>query len=285
MPYSNFSRPIPDNGVIMTIPPDQAVSFDVGAFDDVVRNNGARMVHYRAMRCPVGMIDPTDTRNPHEDHSGCSNGFIYTRAGILTGTFLSNTKDARIADMGVLGDSIVQMTAPRYYDDNLEELVDLAPYDRMYLEDEGLFVPHWQLVQAHLSGVDKLSFPIEQVIDVIDSRGHRYAAADYVIENKKLKWVGAAPGIDSTTGKGRVYSIRYRYRPYWYVDRLVHQLRFVLIDNPVSGQRELIRMNQSALLKREFIFEKSDNDPRSGAPAEEKMRQVKAPEDGLLGPR
>jgi hypothetical protein len=263
----------------MVIPPDQAVSFDVAAFDDLVRNHGARLVHFRAMRCPVGMTDRYDARRPHDDHSGCSNGFIYARGGVITCSFLSNSKDTRLTDLGLLGDAVVQMTIPRFYDDNQEVEVDVAPFDRLYLEEEKLVVPHWQLVEANQSGTDKLSYPVESVTDIVDNKGHKYGVKDYAIVDHKIKWVGAAPGIDPESGKGRIYSIRYNYRPYWYVDRMIHQIRFCLVDNSVTGTRDMFRLPQAVLAKREFLYENQDNDPSSTDP--DKSRQVPAPRDTL----
>lgn len=275
-------RQAPENGVVMVVPPDQAVSFDVNGFDDLVRNHGIRLVHFRAMRCPVGMTDRYDARRPHDDHSGCSNGFVYTRAGTITCSFLSNSKDTRLTDLGLLGDAVVQMTVPRFYDDNQDVEVDIATFDRLFLEEDGLTVPHWQLAEANPSGVDKLSYPIEKVIDIMDSTGRRYGVQDYIIVDHKLKWVGAAPGIDPETGKGRIFAIRYHYRPYWYVDRMIHQLRFCLVDNPVTGNRDMMRMPQAILAKREFLYENQDNDPRSADT--DKSRQVPAPRE-VLGSR
>ena len=51
-----------------------SVSFDPDAFDDALRAQGVQYVHWRAMRCPVGLTDRYSERRVHDDHSGCSNG-------------------------------------------------------------------------------------------------------------------------------------------------------------------------------------------------------------------
>jgi hypothetical protein len=157
-----------DNGVQFVFAPGLAVSFDPSAFDDAIRSQGVQLVHFRAMRCPVGLTDRYDQRRPHDDHSGCSNGFIYTEAGTITCLFTGVTEDQKQNDVGLLDGSTVQVTAPRFYDETTDE-VQITPFDRLYLLEDAVSVPHWQLVEAHATGRDKLSFPVVNVIDVMDA--------------------------------------------------------------------------------------------------------------------
>jgi hypothetical protein len=249
-------------------------------FDVAIRANGVKLVHYRAMKCPVGMVDRYDTRRIHEDHAGCSNGFLYTKAGTITCLFTGNGNRQNSSDLGLLDDSTVSVTAPRFYDDT-EEDTQVAQYDRMYLDEEAITVPHWQLVETHATGRDKLSFPVVEVMDIVDTHGKRYSVNDYKIENGQIVWVGDRPGFDAIANKGEIYSIRYTYRPYWYVQRINHQVRVAQVETPLA--RKLIRMPQAFTLQREYVFEKEEKDDQ--APDPNSPRQHKGPRDGSYGPR
>jgi hypothetical protein len=269
--------------VYSTEMPNAAVSFDVDAFDELIRSQGVTFVHWRAMRCPVGMIDPFDSRRPHEDHSGCSNGFLYTKAGVITASFQGNGNQANVGELGVTDGSTVSVTMPRFYD-GTQTPVYMAPFDRLYLAEENLVVVNWQLFQADPLGRDKLNFPAVTVQDLVDSQAKRYEQPDFEIREGRIVWLtGNRPGLDPETGKGLVCSIRYTYRPYWYVKTLVHEVRVSQAENPITGAREIVRMPQAIVLQREYIFEKEDRDPESVKP--DSPRQVQAPEGPRFGPR
>lgn len=266
-------------------PQDSALSFDPQAFDDAIRSQGIQLVHHRAMRCPVGMIDQYDSRRPHDDHSGCSNGFIYSAAGTITCLFTGVTNELKQQDVGLQDGSTVQVTAPRYYDDEEgfegEEEVQIAPFDRLYLKQEAVTVPHWQLATAHITGREKLSFPLVSVIDVMDARGRRYSPGEYRIEDGQLVWTGQGPGLDPNSDKGTVFAIRYTYRPYFYVSRVMHQVRVAQVETMI--ERMVMRMPQSFLLSREYVYENEQKDETAVDPTS--SRQMKAPATGRFGPR
>lgn len=261
----------------LEFPAEFLVDFDAQAFDDIIRDKGVPFVHWRAMRCPVGLVDIYDQRRPHEDHSGCSNGFLYTRAGEMNSLFTGNSAQMAQYDIGILTGSSVQVTLPRYYNDPEQSPVLVAPFDRLYLPDENIVVVHWQTFLASASGVEKLQFLVVNVADLIDSDGTVYRPGDYAIDSGRLRWSsGRRPA------PGKVCSVRYTYRPYWYIKQLLHEVRVTQVE-ALDGERVLARMPQSALLQREYIFEKDDYDPQSrgGDPD----RQVKAPSSLGLGPR
>ena len=277
-----MARRASENGYQIEHVVGQVVSFDLNSFDDKIEGHGALYTHYRAMRCPVGMVDAFDEgRHSQEDHEGCSNGFIYTKAGEFYATFLSNSKEMKQYDLGILDGSTAAITPTRFYDGTTEE-VDLVPYDRLYLASEAFLVPHWQLVQANANGKDKMSFNVVKVVDIIDSSGRRYCSEDYKIVKGQIVWTRGGPGIDPISQKGKVYSIRFLYKPYWYVSRLVHQVRVVQVDNSATGERETARAPQSALIQREYIFEKVDNSPETKT--SEVAGKVKPAGDGEFGP-
>lgn len=262
--------------VFSTDLPNEAISFDVEAFDSLLRSQGVTFVHYRAMRCPVGMIDEFDTRRPHEDHSGCSNGFLYTRAGEITCLFTGNGTQATMSEVGIMDGSTVSVTLPRYYD-GTETPLYIAPFDRLYLAEERIVVPDWQLFRTN-GQKDKLNFLAVTVQDLVDSNNERYDGRDFVVEAGRIAWIGPRrPPFDPQSGKGAVCSIRYVYRPYWYVKNLVHEVRVSQSENPYTGERQIQRMPQAVVLQREYVFEKNDRDEQ----APDKDRQVPAPVGGV----
>lgn len=273
-----------DEAFQMQIPP-QAVSFDPDGFDSFIRNQGVEMEHFRSMKCPVGMTDPDDVmRRPHDHHQGCSNGFVYTLAGTVTCSFLGNSKESRYQDYGRVDGSTVSATFPRTYDDKSEVEVSMCQYDRLYLKEKAITVVNWHTFAAHITGVDRLQFPAVHVSDLMDSHGKRYVEGlDFVVREGKIHWVdGVGPGIDPQTGKGVVCSVRYSYRPFWYVARMEHEVRVAQVEDEY-GERSLKRFPQQARLQREVWFEKEERDAE--APNPNSARQKPGPADGSFGPR
>lgn len=270
---------LPNNRIQMQFTPT-VVDFDVNEFDNAIRGHGVKLVHYRGMPCPVGQIDQYDERHPHEDHSGCSNGFLYTKAGILTCLFTGVSEELKQMDFGLMDGSTVMVTSPRQYDDNEKE-VHVAPFDRFYLQQEEIIVPHWQRAEYHITGKQKLSFPVVEVTDVVDNTGKFYGPHEYRIENGQVVWIGAGPGYDASKSRGHIFSIRYNFRPFWYCRTMMHQVRVAQVDGPL--ERAVVRMPQQFLLQREVSFEKENKDEL--APNPESQRQVKSPRQGQFGPR
>jgi len=268
------------------------VSFDAEAFDQAVRSHGVRLVHYTALRSPVGMTDLDDNRRPLPDHSGSSNGFLYTKAGVIRALFLGNSNRPDLRDIGFVDGASSTVTFPRSYEDGTEFY--LAPFDRFYLEEESIVVPTWQLTRANASGIERLSFPAVSVEQLVDSRGDFYRQEqDFCVKNGQVVWLdgGRRPMPDLETGRDAVIGIRYRYRPFWYCARMLHEIRVAQVESLVNDDRRLIRMPQQALLNREFLFLNENQDdqairnpklPDSGPTS---PRQAVEPEDGGFGPR
>jgi hypothetical protein len=279
-----MSKPQPNNSAFVF--PQQSLSFDPSAFDQAIESQGVELVHWRAMRCPVGMIDRYDSRRPCDDHQGCSNGFVYTCAGKMQALFTSVNNSRDPNDIGVLDGSTVQVTTPRFYDDTEQEFgkeIFVVPFDRFYLAESQVLVEHWQLVESHITGKDKLSFPVVNVVDMIDAKGKRYSqGVEFNIQNGQIVWNdNMGPGFDVDANKGVIYSVRYQYRPFWYCSRVNHQVRVGQIET--LEERKLIRFPQSFTLQREQVFEKEQADKE--AINGQSPRQEKGSADGAFGPR
>lgn len=263
----------------ISFPSATSVAFDLQAFLDAINAHGLRFIHYRGMRNPVGIIDKYDSRRPNLDTPLAVNGMYYTKGGLVVGLCLGNTKETKSSDSGIVDSSTAQFTPLSEYVDTGKR-VFLAPYDRLYLEEETVLVSRHELVEASPTGVDKPKFPPIEVLDCVDSRGNVYhQCSDFdVTPHGYIEWKDRRPGQEIDTGKGVVYSIRYVYRPYWYVARLIHEIRMVQQVEYMTGERKMFQAPQSALIQREFFFE--DEAADSGTRAAEE-----GPADGQVTAR
>jgi len=248
--------------------------FNPDDFDELIKGHGVLLEHWRAMRCPIGMASLNDPLRAHEDHSNCSNGFIYTKAGNVNCLFSGNSANAQKIDPGIVTGSSVMVTFERFYVGTSEETY-FAPFDRLYFLSNKVSVVHWQTFAAHQTGINRLNFPIVKVYDLIDAHGTRYEDGDFEITKQgELKFI-KHPGIDSMTGNGVVCSIRYIYHPYWYVARIIHEVRVQTAEDYL-GNMGLVRLPQQAVLNREYIFQKNQQDEIGG----DDMRMVMSPPNG-----
>lgn len=277
-----MGKPQPTDTFQMQLQPSM-VSFDPTAFDELIKANGVELVHYTAMPCPVGLTDPDDIRQTHAHHEDCSNGFIYTRAGTVTCGFLGNSKESHFADAGRIDGSTVNAVIPRFYDDKPEESVYFTSFDRVYLKEEAITVVTFNKYQAHVSGVDRLTFPVVHVINLVDAFGKRYKeCVHFTVRDGQIHWKeGEGPGIDPSTGKGVVFSARFTYRPYWIVKNMVHEVRVAQNEDEFFN-RTTLRMPQQCALQREYHYFKSANDDQAKDP---EKRQKPGPATGGFGPR
>jgi hypothetical protein len=267
----------PDFNVDLTSP-FSSVSLDADNFDAFIRSQGVQLVHFRGVKCPVGLSDRYDIRHTHSDRALCSNGYLYTEAGCVTGAFTSNSNKMDQADNGLLDAANVTVTLPHTYDDS-DEIVDVMPFDRFYLKQEEILIPHVQIVQSHESGHDRLDYLCVKVIDLIDSDGHYHHLGEFELDDGQIVWKNGGLPYNVEEQKGAVYTIRFLYRPYWYVTRLMHQIRVAQVQTEEG--RVVRRFPQQIALQREYIFQNVSKD--SVDP--DNPRTVEGPGNDGFGPR
>lgn len=262
--------------------PSIGPSFDNVAFEEAIRSNGLRLVHHSALKCPVGMALVGDSRRPGCDHAGCSNGFVYTKTGCISATFQSNNNSGQSKDLGLVDGGTAIATFATSYNDS-DALFFPSLYDRFYIED-CVPVATWELFQISLTGRDRTLFPIHEVVALMDSDGRSYVAgSDFDVINGVIVWQSSRrPGLNPDTGQGVVCSIRYLYRPFWYVDSFVHEIRVAQIVD-LNGVRTTKRMPQQIVLKREYFFRNEQKDEE--AKDATSLRQNLAPQNSPFGPR
>lgn len=265
--------------------PPRQPQFDLRGFDEAIYNKGVRLAHYRAMPCPGGLDSRTDARRPHPDHLGCSGGFLFSLVGTCRALFTSNSTSQRGTEPGIVGSSSGSVTFARFYDEDPSARVRVCQYDRLYLPDEAVLAESWELFD-HIPGrPDRLTYPVLAVVgEVVDRFGTKYLPGDFSVVDGNLAWGGREPPM-GPDGRGTVCSVRYTYRPYWYVQYMSHDLRLVTQARlqPDGGTQQVVDVYQAAQVQREYFFRSEDRDQESGR---SRQRQVDPPSDlPRFGPR
>lgn len=259
----------------------EVVHADPEAFDMLLASNGVVMQHFRAIKCPLGVEDRFDVRS-HDNHSNCSNGFIYKLANEVTVAFSGNSSHSILEDMGVLDGSSAVVSIPRTYD-NSEEEVYVQHYDRFFFKDVQTTTVTTQTVEAHITGTDRLQYPVTKVELVIDMNGIEYGPDDYEIKNGCLVWTNPQrrPQFDPKLQRGQTYSIRYRYQSFYYVKNIIHEVRVQRTYDHAKQEDVVVRLPYQVLLQREYVFE---NESRSKDGTSD-ARDIKSARSGAFGPR
>lgn len=232
------------------------ISFDSEAFNQLLRTHGVRLVHYRAIPDPRGMLSRGDARSAGLERRS-SDGFIYKEIGTVTGFFANNSSSIIESPEHTMAHATSYVSLPQTYD-NCNEPVLLANWDRLFVADIELRVVTSQFLEANRTGLDTLSFPATCVEHLMDSNGTEYKEkTDFEITpDGQIKWLNQnRPGFDHNLGRGTVYSIRYRYTPFFIVNRLIHEIRIANITNPATFTRDVKRMNYFVEVVREHVFQ------------------------------
>jgi hypothetical protein len=262
--------------------PFEAVSFDMPAFDKLIASHAVTIEIYSAMICPLGSHDPNDVYG-HLGHTDCSNGFIYTKEGEVEASFLNNTSAPNFQGYGISDEASAQMSVKRFYDCPENKPVLIGHYYRVYLKDCSVTVVNSEVVEAHQSGVDRLSYPAIAVQRLMDARGKLYTeGADFEVRNGLIYWnENRGPGYDTVQGRGVPFSVHYTYRPFYYVKYMPHEIRVTKDVDPITGEVNLVRAPYYLMLQREWAFHAEERVKREKA----SDRDVPIPRDGGFGPR
>lgn len=246
--------------------PFTQLSFDLKKQDAFVTSLAVDFIHYKAMPSPVGKKDRGDYRRNDGVDTITSNGMVYRCAGIFSATMVDNQRNQKKADISTLDPSKSRLILPRFYnkdgfkgDQSDGKRIYLAPGDRVYIADPkaDVKVANYQEVDYE-EGIDnEIMFPIVELDGpIIDSRNIEYVPnVDFLVTCEgNIRWLpgGKNPGIDPTTGKGRVYSIRYLYKAFWYVTEIPKEVRVTNVTT--GGTRSPERMAYHAVITREYIY-------------------------------
>jgi hypothetical protein len=237
-------------------------SFDLNRLESFVTGLGVDFTHYKAIPSPIGQKDRGDYRRSDGVDTITSNGMIYRFSGKFTATMTDNSREQKRTSGGALDPSESRLVMPRFYNKNAladGERIYLMPGDRLYVADPDadVFVANSQKMDYDSDIDNEPMFPICKLEDrIIDSRNIEYTEnVDFTITSMgNIRWIagGRNPGIDSDTGKGRIYSIRYLYRAYYYVVALPKEVRVTNVTT--GGIRSPERMPIFASIMREYVF-------------------------------
>ncbi len=258
-------------------------SFDVEAFEHLIKGQGVKVVHMRAIPDPSGMASIGDVHAVQSKRQS-SDGFIYKEVGELTLWFSQSTSDWSVEVEGMTKHDAAVITSQLYYE-NCNKEVLLAPYDRFYLKDIEVRVIATQYVEANTLGTDKLQYPATCVEHLIDADGKEYTEdKDFQITPEGfIKWISQnRPGFNEKLGRGTVYSIRYRYTPYFIVARMLHEIRVSQVTDPLTFDRKLQRLPFQALVIREHVLSDQNRDPHQHIM--DQRFQAAPPVGGVTGP-
>lgn len=270
--------------------PQVQESFDLKRLEAFVTGLGVDLVHYRAMPSPLGKNDRGDLRRNDGVDTITSNGMIYRRGGVFTATMTDNSREQKRSQSGVLDPSEARLVMPRFY--NKKDLADgnriyLMPGDRLYFSDSkaDVMVANSQEMEYREDVDNEPMFPIIGLQDkILDSRNIEYTqGVDFTITTHgNIRWTAGAnnPGIDPNTGKGRLYSIRYLYKAFYYVVSLPKEVRVTNVTT--AGIRSPERMPMHAIIVREYIFhQRNRGDTTNQLKPKDSMRTVETPKQSI----
>jgi hypothetical protein len=158
------------------------------------------------------------------------------------------------------------------------------PGDRLYFGDVNAdsLVANAQKMDYQPDIDNVPAFPIVTMQDLIDSRNVEYIlGTDFCITSDgNITWLagGKNPGIDPSTGKGRVYSVRYLYKAFYYVVSLPKEVRVTNVTT--AGVRSPERMPMYAVIMREYLFHNANRgDQKNQNVSKTPQRVDAAPEE------
>lgn len=260
-------------------------SFDLKKMDQFVTSLGVQFVHYKALPSPIGLKERGGYRRSDGVDTISSNGFIYKKSGLITGVLLGNSDGKRFSESAMLDESNARLVMPRFYDKQGEvaegQRIYMTPGDRVYINDPhaDIKVANFQRMEYSVTGLDIPMFPIEKMEFLQDSQGKEYfEGLDFKITpDGNIKWLqsGSNPGVDLDTGKGRVYSIRYLYRAFFYVTQLVNEVR--ITNTTKDSERSPERLPYQVVLVREYVYHNQNNSQTSELKPEDAKRTIEAP--------
>lgn len=245
--------------------PQVQVSFDLRRLEIGLSTGlGVDYKHYKAMPSPIGLKDRGDYRREDGVDTITSNGMVYKCAGTITATMTDNIRHQKDGgQVSLLDPSESRLVLPRFYNQGDDvsngDRIYLMPGDRIYMSDPQADdkVPNSHKMDYEPNIDNVPMFPIVQLEgNIVDSRNIEYKqGVDFTITCEgNIRWSvgGRNPGIDVDTGKGRIYSVRYLYKAYWYVTALPKEVRITNVTT--NGVRSPERMPQLAVITREYIF-------------------------------
>lgn len=274
-----------DIKVLPDIIPD--IKFNLEAQEQFGNDKGIVFEHYAAIPSTIGKKSKGDYRRPDSLDTISDNGFLYKKVGEFVGTIVSNSKNHSFEEGGLFDASSARLVLPKYYketESGEKKEIALLPGDRIYAKDIEVRVPNYQQVEYRPNSVDVLQFPVKSVELLTDSRNIDYVQGRHfkITDEGNIKWLDGQknPGVDTETGLGRLYSVRYTYIAFWYIERLINEIR---ITN-MSDSSEPARLPYHVMIQREYVYHNKLNGDKKKEIANKKKktpRKTKKPAEKI----
>lgn len=249
------------------------IKFNSKAQEQFASARGVVFEHWSAIPSPIGLKDRGDYRRSEALDTVSENGFIYKKVGEFVGTIVSNGHGHSFSgpsEGGIYDKSTARIIIPKFYKNCPDKEISLLPGDRVYAKDIELKVENYQRAEYNPNGSDYLQFPAKCVNRLVDSRGIEYEEGRQfkIDKDGNISWMPGqdSPGIDPDTGRGRVYSVRYKYVAFWYIQQLINEVR---ITN-TEGAETPDRMPYHAVIQREYVYHSKNRGSEQNTPKEQK---------------
>lgn len=159
--------------------------------------------------------------------------------------------------------------------------IRLTPGDRLYhdptIDD---LVVNKELMTFSANRPNVPMFPIVKMdAAIIDSRGIFYNQGEnFIICEGNIEWLDGKPnpGFDPDSGLGRTYSIRYLYRAYYYVTRILREVRITEVT--AGNVRTPERMPMFVEIMREYIYHNINRGNETNNPPSPAMQPRQVPQ-------
>lgn len=231
-------------------------SFDAKAFDHQLKTHGIRLKHMKAVPDPSGKMSRGDMMAVDNPASRNTDGFIYFEGGIVSAIMVSSSSQTTIEEVGTFDHAVCYITMARKYVDKDEEIL-VNEHDKFEICDVETKVVTTQWLETSPTGVDRLNFPAQCVEFVQAADGKRYKQGEdfKLTKDGNIEWLNQnRPHWNEKIERGQVISVRYRYVPFYIVNRLIHEIRLAQITNPTTGKRHVERMPYQVELARENVY-------------------------------
>jgi hypothetical protein len=236
------------------------VSFSLKAQDEYIVSQGTTMIHEKALPSAIGNVSRSSYRHSEATDSISSNGYLYRKAGEFQGMLVSMQNKGEFIDGGFFDSSSFRLLLPRFYNTETGlangDRMHFAVGDRIFLKESVTEVCSYQKVEYSSSGVDILQFPAILIEFIVGSDGTEYKEnIDYFLNKQgAIEWIsgGNCPGIEQTTGLGRVYSVRFQYKAHWHVSNIISEVRICNVTE--DNNRKTERMPYQLHVVREYIY-------------------------------
>lgn len=229
-------------------------------FNATIANHGVRVSHEKSMLCP-NVVGRLGTGEHDANCEACEGGFLYYDRQEVFAVHQDNELKEFFQINGLWEANTVLLSTPTKLDDNVTEFY-VHRFDRIILLDFLVRISE-RLERDTSRTYDILRYKactIEQV-ERIEADGITrkiyVQGTDYEIEpdDGNITWL---PGGDNPA-ELEIYTISYYYQPVYLVDMQLHEGRYSL-NGFKKATKTANRLPQALICKRDFLFEKRDDD-------------------------